>query len=181
MFERFTTAARETVIAAEADAVRLGHGFIGTEHLLLAVLRNPGAMAYGVLTESGVTHDAVMAQLNQFWGPGQLGPEDAAALSAIGIDLDAVRAKMAESFGPQPPGSRQPGQRLRFTARAKKVLELSLREALALKHRYIGSEHILLALIREKEGLAARAIIGCGVALPDLRTATLAAIGRAAA
>jgi ATP-dependent Clp protease ATP-binding subunit ClpA len=119
-----------------------------------------------------------VAYLNGLWG---LGPEDAEALSAIGIDLDAVRAKVEESFGAQFAGVMPTGGRPPFTKRARKVLELSLREAVALKHGYIGTEHILHGLIREGEGLAAKAMAAGGLSLTDLRAATLAAISRAAA
>ena len=101
--------------------------------------------------------------------PGTLGPDDAAALRAIGIDLDEVRRHLEETFGE---GALERvtwkrGRRWRkrcdgpsighipFTPRAKKVLELALREALALQHKRIGTEHILLGLIRERDGLAA--------------------------
>jgi ATP-dependent Clp protease ATP-binding subunit ClpA len=178
MFERFTTPAREAVLGARVEAKRLGHAFIGTEHILLALLRSPGAMAYGILTEAGLTHDSVVAYLNGLWG---LGPEDAEALSSIGIDLEAVRAKVTESFGAAAPGDGPTSGRAPFTRRAKKVLELSLREAIALKQGYIGSEHILLGLIREGDGLAAKSMVASGLNLPDLRAATLAAISRAAA
>jgi ATP-dependent Clp protease ATP-binding subunit ClpA len=178
MFERFTARAREAVLGARVEAHRLGHDFIGTEHILLALLRDPGAMAYGILTDAGLTHDSVVTYLNGLWG---LGPEDAEALSAIGIDLEAVRAKVEESFGAQYGGVMPTGGRPPFTRRARKVIELSLREAIALKHGYIGTEHIVLGLIREGEGLAAKAMVAAGLNLTDLRAATLAAISRAAA
>jgi hypothetical protein len=128
-----------------------------------------------------------------------LGDDDADALEAIGIDLRAVRAKIEESFGPgalDPPpfvaerrglfgrrsgkdGSTSVG-RLPFTRRSKIVLELSLREALRLKHRYIGSEHILLGVLREGDGLAAKVIHDADIDLALLRQQVLAAIPRAA-
>jgi ATP-dependent Clp protease ATP-binding subunit ClpA len=174
MFERFTERARGVVAAAETEAASLGHTYIGTGHLLLAMLQGPG-VAHGVLTGAGITYDRIRAQVQSTLG---LGAEDAAALQAIGIDLEAVRAKMEENFGAGAPGC--PPHRLRFAPRSKKVLELSLREALARKHHYIGTEHILLALIREGEGLGAQAIVATGVRLADLRTATESAMKRAA-
>jgi ATP-dependent Clp protease ATP-binding subunit ClpA len=179
MFERFTARARSVVTTAETEANGLGHPSIGTEHLLLAMLKDTG-MANGVLTQAGLTYGAIRDRVRQAVAPGQLGPEDAAALSAIGIDLDAVRAKMEEAFGDAAVGARPPGRRIPFTRRAKKVLELSLREALAHKHNYIGTEHVLLGLLREGEGLAAKVIVDSGVQLSDLRAATLAAMSRAA-
>jgi ATP-dependent Clp protease ATP-binding subunit ClpA len=87
-----------------------------------------------------------------------LSDEDAQALSAIGIDLDAVREAVEATFGPGALDPEPPKgcARIPFTPRAKKVLELSLREALRLQHNYIGTEHILLGLIREGDGIAAR-------------------------
>jgi hypothetical protein len=84
------------------------------------------------------------------------------ALTELGISLDAVRAQVEAEIGQ---GSEAPGGHIPFTPRAKKVLELSLREALQLGHNYIGTEHILLGLIREGEGVAARALVGLGAGL----------------
>ncbi len=178
MFERFTKKAREAVLGSRVEAHRLGHDVIGAEHILLALLRNPESMAYGILTGAGLTHDSVVGYLNGLWG---LEPEDAQALSAIGIDLEAVRAKVAESFGAQEPSRVPTSGRLPFTKPARKVIEWSVREAIALKHSYIGTEHIVLGLTRDDEGLAAKAMVAGGVNLTDVRAATLAAISRAAA
>ena len=101
----------------------------------------------------------------------------AKALESLGVSLEAVRAQVEEIIGQ---GQQAPSGHIPFTPRAKKVLELSLREAVRLKHRYIGSEHVLLGLIREGEGLAAKAIVDSDVSLSDLRAATEAAIIRAA-
>ena len=120
-----------------------------------------------------------------------LGPADAEALRAIGIDLDAVIASVENTFGEgalrapdddprrrrglfrrgtgEPTGSYRPPRR--FSPRAKKVLELSLREALRRGDDYIGAEHILLGLIREGEGLAAKILTDSGLSLDALRTA----------
>jgi hypothetical protein len=121
-------------------------------------------------------------------------------LEAIGIDLGAVRAKLEQAFGdgegepaPDDPdqgvsersarrGFRRKarGGHIPFTPRAKKVLELSLREALHLKHRHISGEHILLGLLREGRGLGATILAGAGIDGDDLRRRTLAAMQRAA-
>jgi len=93
----------------------------------------------------------------------------AKALESLGISLEAVRAQVEEIIGH---GGQAPSGHIPFTPRAKKVLELSLREALQLGHNYIGTEHILLGLIREGEGLAAQVIVGAGVSLTDLRKST---------
>src|SRR5438046_638884 len=110
--------------------------------------------------------------------------EIADALRTVGIDLDAVLARIEESFGPGaldvPP---QPGRqwgRIPFTKRARKVLGLAVREAVHLRHHYIGTEHILLGLIREGDGLAAKVLVDGGYHLGGLRTAALTALRRAA-
>ena len=98
---------------------------------------------------------------------------DAAALGTVGIDLDAVRESVEATFGPgaldAPRGRRAPKGHLPFTPRAKKVLELSLREALALKSRSIADGHIALGLLREGEGLAMKVIHDRGVDAETLR------------
>jgi ATP-dependent Clp protease ATP-binding subunit ClpA len=180
MFERFTKSARDAVTGAESEAIQLGHSRIGTEHLLLAMLRRD-SLAYAVLIDEGLTYDGVRGAVKRITGPGDLGPEDAEALSAIGIDLGAVRAKMEESFGDKAFEEWPPGRRLRFDTRAKKVLGLALREAVYLKHGYVGTEHILLGIVRDSAGVAAKVIVDSGVSLADLHAATLAAINRAAA
>jgi Clp amino terminal domain, pathogenicity island component len=88
------------------------------------------------------------------------------ALTELGISLEAVRAQVEAEIGQ---GSEAPGRHIPFTPRAKKVLELSLREALQLGHNYIGTEHILLGLIREGEGVAARVLVGLGAGLDRVR------------
>jgi ATP-dependent Clp protease ATP-binding subunit ClpA len=163
MFERFTQGARKAVTDAQVVARRLGHDRIGTEHVLLGLLEGDGVAAR-VLAGLGVTTDAVEREVLAEVGRGPLGSRDAEALGAIGIDLDEVRRRVEASFGKGAlhwrPGRRHPDRRppmmgghIPFSPRAKKVLELSLREALALKHNYIGTEHILLGVVREGEGL----------------------------
>jgi ATP-dependent Clp protease ATP-binding subunit ClpA len=191
MFERFTATARQTVVAARAEATATGRRYIGTEHLLIALLDVDRGPAYTVLTESGVTAEAIRADLDRRIPPaaGPLGPDDAEALRAIGIDLDAVISRVEATFGagalgePDEPcderrglfrrNRRRPGGTVghpRFTPRSKKVLELSLREAVHRNDKSIRSEHILLGLIREGEGLAAQILTDAGLSLADLRT-----------
>ena len=88
------------------------------------------------------------------------------ALESMGVSLEAVRAEVEEIIGP---GGSPPGEHIPFTPRAKKVLEMSLREALQLGHDYIGTEHILLGLIREGEGVAAQVLAKLGVGLREVR------------
>jgi ATP-dependent Clp protease ATP-binding subunit ClpA len=135
MFERFTDDARRVVVLAQEEARELGHDYIGTEHLLLGLVRD----------EDGV---------------------GSRALEACGVTLDQVRRDVVELVGE---GAGAPSGHVPFTPRGKKVLELSLREALQLGHNYIGSEHILLGIIREGEGVAARVLEKLGVTLGGLR------------
>jgi ATP-dependent Clp protease ATP-binding subunit ClpA len=200
MFERFTEPAREVVVVATEQARTLKHGYIGTEHLLLALASDPSG-AGEALRASGVdatrVRDEIVRRIGT--GRGQLSVTDADALQSIGIDLDAVRRKVEEAFGPgaldQTPGAEpkgfmdrllgrqspgRPSGHVPFTARSKKVLELSLREAVRLHHDHIDSAHILLGLIREGEGLAAQILVESGVDLGDLRRRTLAGLDQAA-
>jgi ATP-dependent Clp protease ATP-binding subunit ClpA len=185
MFERFTDRARKVTVDAQATARRLGHGHIGTEHLLLGLVQGDG-IAARVLAGLGITPAAVEREVLAEVGRGPLGAGDAEALGAIGIDLDEVRRRVEDSFGPgalhwhPDPGCRR-GRRLAlghipFTPRAKKVLELSLREALALKHKYIGTEHILLGLVREGEGLAMLVLTRLGAGPDVIRARVLDAL-----
>jgi ATP-dependent Clp protease ATP-binding subunit ClpA len=187
MFERFTDRARQLVKGAQEEARLLGHPYIGTEHLLLAILSLDGGIAHDILVGQGLSAEGVRqaVQTEVHNDP----YTDAEALESIGIDLNAVKAKLEEAFGPgaldEPPPRRKgwfgrkaprrsPGH-IPFTSRAKVVLELSLREAIALKHKHIGTEHILLGLIREGQGLAAKILADQGLDLKQLRAKTIEA------
>jgi ATP-dependent Clp protease ATP-binding subunit ClpC len=126
VFERFTERAKQVVVLAQDEARALKHNYIGTEHILLGLLREEEGLAARVLESLDVTVEEVRAQVARIIGPG---------------DEPIVSGQIP------------------FTPRAKKVLELSLREALSLKHNYIGTEHILLGLVRENEGVAARILL----------------------
>jgi ATP-dependent Clp protease ATP-binding subunit ClpA len=196
MFERFTHAARTVVLRARHEARELGHSPIGTQHVLLALLADPtGPVASApALTGRRVDADFVRAEVIRLVGSAPSEPaatdtdaEDAAALKAIGIDLDAVRRAIEENFGPGalslPPATapkrrgllrrRRTGTRpsgpIPFSPRSKKVLELSLREAVRLKHNFIAPEHIMLGILREGEGLAMQILAGAGVDPARLR------------
>ena len=197
MFERFTRAARDTVKAALAEARELQHPLVGTEHLLVALLADEQAPVARLLAERGVTAATVRAEIIRRVG---IGPEpvpnteaeDAEALKAIGIDLDAVRRTIEQNFGPgslqlppTPPKRRgllrRRQSRSTFGDRSKKVLELSLREAVRLHHSFIGSEHLLLGLLRENGGLAAQILAEAGVDREALRDEVVSTLpGRAA-
>jgi ATP-dependent Clp protease ATP-binding subunit ClpA len=186
MFERFTQKARDVVVLAKVEAEQAGANYVGTEHLLMAMLAKGDGMAYGALTAAGITVERVRADAARMTGmAGPLGGEDAAALKTIGIDLEAVIERVEQSFGPgamtAPAGRKKiPWNMGRFTKRAKKVMELSLREAVRLHHSYIGTEHLLLGLIREGEGLACKILVGAGISLPALRTSVEEDVRKAA-
>jgi ATP-dependent Clp protease ATP-binding subunit ClpC len=140
MFERFTDRARRVVVLAQEEARLLNHNYLGTEHLLL-----------GLSAEDQSAEDQSVA---------------AKALESLGIRLEAVRSQVEEIIGQ---GQWAPSGQIPFTPRAKKVLELSLREAKQLGHDYIGTEHILLGLIREGEGVAAQVLVKLGAELSRVR------------
>ncbi|GAB1821313.1 Clp protease N-terminal domain-containing protein [Herbidospora sp. RD11066] len=178
MFERFTDDARRVVAAAQAEARRLNHPRIGTEHLLLGMLQDPASLAARVLT--GLDHGGAETRLRDILNqPGGRAPDlDADLLSTIGIDLDAIREKVEEAFGPgaldrEPVrdhrGHLRSGRHIPFGPRAKKTLELSLREAIALKHKSISDGHILLGVIRDGGGLAMQIMTEAGLPMTRVR------------
>ncbi|MGA5821427.1 Clp protease N-terminal domain-containing protein [Kitasatospora sp. NPDC094028] len=173
------------VVTAQDEAVGLRHGHVGTEHLLLAILGMPEDPAAAVLVDAGLDREAALRAVRRLLGPG----DDATALASIGVDLDAVRDAVESVFGEgaldapeeRPTrrglfGAERKGPRTRFTPRAKKALELSLREALRLKSGEIALGHLLLGLIREGDGLGARVIADHGLDLPAVRRAVEAAL-----
>ena len=135
MFERFTDRARRVVVLAEEEARMLDHNWIGTEHLLLGILREGGGIAAG-------------------------------ALQSLGISLQPVRQQVEEIIGQV---QQHASEHIAFTPRSKKVLELSLRESLQLGSDYVGTEHILLGLIREGDGVAAQVLVKQGAELNRAR------------
>ena len=193
MFERFAAEARQVLVVAQEEALLLGHGHIGTEHILLGLLGTSDGVAAAVLRASGVDAATVRAAVERVVGRGRPGRDDASALRAIGIDLDVVRAAVEGSFGPgaleratPAPRRRRPRRCLErpgnaaFTPRSKKVLELALRQSLTLRHDHIGAEHILLGLLAEGQGLGCRILLDAGARLHDISRRTLAALGEAA-
>jgi Clp amino terminal domain, pathogenicity island component len=142
VFERFTERARQVVVLAQDEARALKHNYIGTEHLLLGLLREEEGLGARVLESLDITVEEVRAQVALIIGEG-----------------DEVKT----------------GQ-IPFTPRAKKALELALREALSLGHNYIGTEHILLGLVRENEGVAARILLDFDADAEKIRNALIRAL-----
>jgi ATP-dependent Clp protease ATP-binding subunit ClpA len=193
MFERFTHAARDAVIRAQQEARDLEQSPIGTQHTLLALLADPAGPIAVAVKDNGVDARYVRAEVIRRVGtrtgpevpsPAAMDAEDAAALKAIGIDLEAVRKAIEQNFGPGAlrlprevaPKRRNPLSRfysgkghVPFSPRNKKVLELSLREAIRLKQNFIAPEHIMLGLLREGNGLAVQILAEAGVDLGKLR------------
>jgi ATP-dependent Clp protease ATP-binding subunit ClpA len=174
MFERFSDDARQAVALAQEEAVALRHGWIGTEHVLLGVLRTGGDGAR-LLAGFGVEAAAVRDDVVRMIGRGE-DDIDREALATLGIDLDAIRERVERAFGPGALIRRQRcrrggaiGRQVPFTPRAKKALELTLREALSLGERDLRAEHIVLGLLREGDGVAAQILSERGVTLAVAR------------
>ncbi len=179
MFERFTKAARATVIEAQTQARRLGHDHIGTEHVLLALTTSEG-IAGEVLNAAGITHGSVEEGLAALAPDNDLGDEDAEALESLGIDLEEVKRTVEASFGPGALSRRFSRKgHLPVTKGAKKTLELSLREALHLGHNYIGTEHILLGLLRNNTSSASAMLAEMGANHDAIRKALLERLPKA--
>jgi ATP-dependent Clp protease ATP-binding subunit ClpC len=147
LFERFTERARQVVVYAQGEARSLKHDYIGTEHLLLGLLREEEGIAARVLEGFNVTYDGVRAQVERIVGQGD---------------------ELASGQIP-------------FTPRAKKVLELALREAMALQSSFIGTEHLLLGIARENRGVASRVLLDFDVDAEKIRTAVIRMLGGQAA
>jgi len=142
MFGRFTERAQKVLALAQEEAVRLGHNNIGTEHILLGLIREGEGIA-------------------------------AKALQGLGLGLEKIQDEVEALIGR---GQEQPNN-IAYTPRAKKVIELSMDEARKLGHTYVGTEHILLGLIREGEGVAARVLNNLGISLNKARQQVLQLLG----
>jgi len=169
-------------LVAVAQAGDLGHDCVGNQHLLLGLLSPDTGAGYQVLHGAGLEADRVREVVRRRTpGDGVLTQEDAESLRSVGIDLDVVLEHLTESFGPDAVPHSQPRRgRLRFSRPAKKTLQLALREAIWLKAGAIGSEHILLGLLRCDDSDINAVLTELGVTSDDLRKATLRMIGRAA-
>lgn len=146
MFNRFTERARKVIILAKEEARRFNHDYIGTEHILLGLIREGEGVA-------------------------------AAVLEKMGLDLETIRLEVEKVVQPGP--STQILGDIPFTPRAKKALELAAEEARALGHNYIGTEHILLGIIREGESVASQVLLNLGLDLDRVRTEVMTVLGAA--
>jgi ATP-dependent Clp protease ATP-binding subunit ClpC len=144
MFNRFTERARKVIILAKEEAKRFNHDYIGTEHMLLGLIREGEGVA-------------------------------AAVLEKMGISLENIRFEIEKIVQPGP--STQIIGDLPFTPRAKKSLELAAEEARSLGHNYIGTEHLLLGLIREEEGVASQVLLNLGLDLNTVRNKVMELLG----
>jgi ATP-dependent Clp protease ATP-binding subunit ClpC len=145
MFERFTDRARRAIVLASQEAMRLRHDHIGTEHLLLGIVKEGSGLAAIVLEQFNVSLTTVRQQVEQ----------------------------LAHGPSPGPPPAR-----LRQTERYTRALSAAVEEARALSHNYIGTEHVLLGLLREPDGTAARVLASLNLKLEDVRAAVLKLLGR---
>lgn len=145
MYEKFTDCARKVIQLANREAKRCNHEYIGTEHILLGLVREGSGVAANVLKN-------------------------------LDVDLDKVRQEVFKliQFGPEGPVVTG---KLPLTPRTKKAIEYAMEEARALHHDYVGSEHILLGLLREQEGVAAQVLMNLGLRLDSVRAEVLALIG----
>ncbi|MGE0555843.1 MAG: ATP-dependent Clp protease ATP-binding subunit, partial [Gemmatimonadales bacterium] len=141
----FTDRVRKVLQMAREEAARLHHEYVGTEHILLGLIREGEGVAAAVLTN-------------------------------LNVDLEEVQQKIEETVK-KGKAAAQPGPDLPYTSRAKKVLELAMTEARELNHSYVGTEHLLLGLLREEKGIAAQVLSDAGVSLEQSRAETLRLLG----
>ena len=141
----FTDRVRKVLQMAREEAARLQHEYVGTEHILLGLIREGEGVAAAVLTN-------------------------------LNVDLEEIQQKIEETVKKGKAGT-VTGPDLPYTSRAKKVLELAMAEARELNHSYVGTEHLLLGLLREEKGIAAQVLNDAGVTLEQSRAETLRLLG----
>src|SRR5580692_3260988 len=146
MYERFTDRARKVMQLANQEAQRFNHEYIGTEHILLGLVKEGSGVAANVLKN-------------------------------LDIDLRKIRLEVEKIVQHGPGGEQVVMGRLPHTPRAKKVIEYSIEEARNLNHNYVGTEHLLLGLLREQEGVAAQVLMNLGLKLEDVREEVLNLLG----
>lgn len=180
MFERFTASARATVVRAQEEGRDAGDGYIGTEHVVIALAQDEG-VAGEVLRAAGVTAQDLRRSRVADDADDSGGRLDADALRHLGIDLDDVRRSVEETFGAgaldaapaRESRRRWGGNHIPFTGRAKASLERGLRQAFTLGDTRIGSEHLLLGILDEGTGAGVRLLRDRGVDLAQLRASTV--------
>ncbi|MFF4412678.1 Clp protease N-terminal domain-containing protein [Streptosporangium sp. NPDC001559] len=186
MFERFHQESRQAVTLAQENARRLRHDSCGTEHILLGLLDQRSCMVTRVLTGHGLDYERAYQAVVRLTPVKRATALDAEALETIGIDLSAIRERVEAAFGPgsldrDPVTTRnglRSGRHIPFTPQAKKALELSLRETLALKQKGIRDGHLLLGILREGRGLGSRVITDAGIDTGALRREIVAELGQ---
>lgn len=178
MFERFSDKARKVVVLAQEEAQLLNHTYIGTEHLLLGLLKEGDGLACKALQQLDLTLEDVRSKILEIIPKGESEEnEENADAENIG-DEDTVEENIIELATQtiitegEPKSDADKGH-IQFTPRAKQVLEFSLREALQLDHNHIGTEHLLLGIIREGKGVAAQTLIKLNADLPKVRQAVV--------
>ena len=167
MFERFTDRARRIVVLAQEEARKFGHTSVRTEHILLGIVDEGQGVASKALEESGIGAERLRTRLHEAMGV----PDDAEPAAQEPEPADAAEPE------PEPRKTRSVPERIRearvrhipFAAESKRVLELSLREALDFGHNYIGTEHVLLGLMVEGEGMAATVLGELGADVDAMR------------
>jgi ATP-dependent Clp protease ATP-binding subunit ClpA len=169
MFERFAETARQAVIDARQEAAWAGQDKVGSEHILLAVLREPGPAAEA-LTAAGVDAESLRAWLPRGDHEATAGL-DADALSTLGIDLDAVRRAADGAFGPGAlDRARVPGRnRMPFAPDAKHTLAGAARQAVHRNQRWITTGHLLFGILDQTNNVALTVLTGAGTDIAALR------------
>src|SRR5438874_4156761 len=147
MYERFTDRARKVMQLANQEAIRFGHEYIGTEHMLLGLVKEGAGVAANVLKNLNVDLSKIRREVKKI-----------VQVGAGGVEISTVG-------------------KLPHTPRAKKVIEYSIEEARNLNHNYVGTEHLLLGLLREQEGVAAQVLMNLGLKLEDVREEVLNLLG----
>ena len=172
MFDQFTELARRAVVASQDAALSLGHDFIGTEHILLGLAQTAGT-ASEVLREHGVelaqAREETVRILAESGVAATGGRAAKDALASIGIDVAEIQRRADDTFGPGAFRFPRPA----YTPHAKKALELTVREAAALGHQHFDTEHMLLGLLAEGEGVAIKVLTALHVDPAALRQSVL--------
>lgn len=170
MFEKFTVYAKRAVMVSEEETMTLGLEHIGTEHMLLGLIGVPQGLAGQILSEHGVTLARAREQLRHGTGDSSKATE---ALASIGIDIDEVRRRMDDTFGP----GRFRYPRPVFAPDARKMLEQTVQEATALGQLdSIGTEHMLLGVLHDEDNAGVQLLVALGLAPATLRAEVLSRI-----